>query len=137
MKILLLVRSLAFLFLCFSLCLTACAVRPAALPPPSAKTTIPEKSRGLPAKKNSKVVMAPKNIPAGLSTQATTGQALYARHCERCHGKFKKTDLQNFRTSRIRSSFTQFPIMNQLKKLSDADLQKISTELSQRRTTGR
>lgn len=70
--------------------------------------------------------------PAGTAPPAgkETGRYLYARHCAGCHRPLEKTLLIGRSASRIRSSLVQYPIMFQLRHLSDEDVEALEAILA-------
>jgi len=58
------------------------------------------------------------------------GRLLYARHCASCHRPFDRTLVAGRTASRIRSSIVQYPIMFQLRHLSDEDLAALEVILA-------
>jgi len=57
------------------------------------------------------------------------GPALYEKHCARCHRPLEKTTKPQRSASRLRSANRQFPAMNYLDFLTDAQLEAIAAAL--------
>jgi len=122
-----------FLICCSSL--VACSLATENQPPvagpepklPTASDKVPLSKATAAAKTKKSATPSPQTT--AMAGASTSGADLYARHCAKCHKRLEKSDLLPLSASRIRSSFTQYPIMTQLKVLSDAELKKISEVL--------
>jgi mono/diheme cytochrome c family protein len=66
-------------------------------------------------------------VPMAVAENDTSlnGPSLYQNLCADCHGKLKKTRVPNRPRGRIVSAIKYLPIMNDLKKLSDEEIDLI------------
>ena len=58
------------------------------------------------------------------------GVSLYEKYCANCHKPFEETTKPHSTARRLRSAINQFPAMNDLNFLSDAQLEEVAAALA-------